>query len=692
MLAAGFLAMLLASTGQTASPSTNAPHRGDVVTRTDVVTQLDDLDLSAARQTVGRPMKDLSSGGHPLTLGGKTYSHGVGVQAESYMRYRLNGQYTTFEATVGLDEESGRSWGSGVRFWIDGDGKILAHTGILDRNTGPQVIKANLAGVNLVTLVCAAGVFGIHGDHGDWADAVFIATKKMDPRLRVNPASTASSLSNSSQPPLPTPVAYPTEERTILTPPPGPRPRFTGARVFGVRPGHPILFDVTTTGDKPMTFIAANLPPGVYLDGATGVLTGEVNQPGKYLIRLTARNAAGYAQRNFQLVVGEKLALTPPMGWNSWNSWGYQVTQDEVESSTKAMAAKLRDHGWVYVNIDDTWQGLRGGAHNGIMPDRKFPDMSGLVSSIHAAGLKAGIYSTPWMASYAGHIGGSADSADGTYPWTPGDDGGSGDAGKYRRFGAVSLVDRDVKQFADWGFDYLKYDWNPIDVPHTKVAYDLLRNSGRDLVLSLSNGAHIEDGDGLAAESESWRTSGDMSDTWAAVRDNAFKLAKWARFQGPGHWNDEDMLVVGRVTLGESMHASHLTPNEQYLHISQWCMLASPLLIGCDLDHLDDFTLSLLTNDDVLDIDQDPLGVMAHPVRQTDAEQIWVKPLADGSHAVGLYNISEEARTIRVSWAELHLGGGTHWVRDLWQQKDLGRLPGIEAQVPRHGVVLLRVR
>ena len=255
----------------------------------------------------------------------------------------------------------------------------------------------------------------------------------------------------------------------------------------------------------------------------------------------------------------------------------------------------------------------------------------------------------------------------------------------------MSFAPNDTRQFAAWGFDYLKYDWNPIDVAHTKEAYDLLRDSGRDLVFSLSNSARFADAGELGKYSQLWRDSGDMSDTWGAVRQNAFGLADWAPYQAPGHWNDEDMLLVGRVSVGEDLHPCHLSPNEQYTHISQWCLLASPLLIGCDLAALDPFTLGLLTNDEVLDIDQDPLGLMAKPVRRDDTREVWAKPLADGSVAVGLFNLSEEAASMSVTWKELGLEG-SRVARDVWRQRNVGRsATGYTARVPRHGVVLLRV-
>jgi alpha-galactosidase len=232
------------------------------------------------------------------------------------------------------------------------------------------------------------------------------------------------------------------------------------------------------------------------------------------------------------MVVGEALALTPPLGWNSWNSFDWRVTQAQVETSAGILNDRLKDHGWLSVNVDDAWQGYRGGPHNAIQTNRKFPDMKGMVDKIHALGLRAGIYSSPWMETYAGHIGGSADNAQGTYEWLARADdtqqGGGG--GRFQRVGPFSFVANDTRQFAAWGFDYLKYDWNPIDVPNTKIAYDLMRASGRDVVFSLSNGAR------LAQYSQLWRTSGDMSDTWGAIRQNAFDKAAWAPFQGPGHW------------------------------------------------------------------------------------------------------------------------------------------------------------
>ena len=640
-----------------AEPRTQASGDGSVA--------LDRLDLTQVRQTVGAAKRDLAFSGKPLTVGGKVYERGVGTHAESYVRLRLDGKARRFRALVGLDDGGERFWGTGVQFWIEGDGRTLAKSRPLRRGSPAVPLEADLTGVKVVTLVAAASGFGVRGDDADWIDARFEMASGT-PRAE----------------------AVPDDPAIVLTPKPGPKPRLTGASVFGVRPEHPILFSVTATGERPLRFDAEGLPSGVTLDPVTGELKGRVATAGAYDVRISARNARGEAKRTLRLVVGEAIALTPPMGWNSWNSFDWRVTQAQVEGAAQVIKDKLRDHGWLYVNVDDSWQYDRGGEFDAIRPNRKFPDMKGMVDRIHALGLKAGIYSSPWMVTYAGHIGGSAEDAAGKSAWLARADAtGQGGPTSLQRVGPVSFVPNDTKQFAAWGFDYLKYDWNPIDVVHTREAFDLMRASGRDLVFSLSNGARLNDAPDLAKASQLWRDSGDMSDTWGAVRQNAFGLAAWAPVQGPGHWNDEDMLLVGRVSVGEDLHPSHLSPSEQYTHISQWCLLASPLLIGCDLSALDPFTLGLLTNDEVLGIDQDPLGLMA-------------RARAPGGTPDRCGPSRSRTAPSRSGWFNLSEGGGRHEGRigarsggeerrscaTCGARGDVARSSkGYVAHVPRHG-------
>jgi alpha-galactosidase len=211
-------------------------------------------------------------------------------------------------------------------------------------------------------------------------------------------------------------LKLPANERYILTPKAPPEPRINGAKVFGVRPGSPFLFTIAATGNRPLSFEAQGLPEGLTLDKQTGHISGKVDKPGTYTVTLKAANKLGAAERTLKIVVGDQIALTPPMGWNSWNCWAGEVSDKNVRDSAKAMAdSGLVNHGWNYINIDDTWQGKRSGPLNALQPNEKFPDMQGLCDYVHSLGLKIGIYSTPWITSYAGYPGGSSDNEDGSW-------------------------------------------------------------------------------------------------------------------------------------------------------------------------------------------------------------------------------------------------------------------------------------
>jgi alpha-galactosidase len=189
----------------------------------------------------------------------------------------------------------------------------------------------------------------------------------------------------------------------------------------------------------------------------------------------------------------------------------------------------------------------------------------------------------------------------------------------------------------------------------------------------------------------SWRTTGDITDTWNSLSRIGFSQAGHEKYAGPGHFNDPDMMIVGMVGWGPRLHPTRLTPNEQFTHVSLWCLLASPLLIGCDMTKLDEFTLGLLTNDEVLDVDQDPLGRQAARLVQDGLKEVWAKDLEDGSKAVGLFNRDTAETEVAVKWSDLGISG-KHIVRDLWRQKDLGSLDTeFRTLVPHHGVVLVKV-
>ncbi len=495
----------------------------------------------------------------------------------------------------------------------------------------------------------------------------------------------------------------------ILTPPPPATPRINSAKVFGVRPGAEVLYTIAATGERPMTFGAENLPQGVVLDSKTGRITGRISEPGTYPVKLTATNDKGSYSRELKIVVGDKIALTPPMGWNSWNCWGPKVSQEKVLSSAQALVEQgMVDFGWTYINIDDGWQGKRGGKYNAVQPNDKFPDMKELADKLHNMGLKLGIYSGPWVSTYAGHAGTQSDNAEGKYPWI--EEGWcdenmritvEGDPLRftsrcYWRHGEYSWVEADVKQWADWGIDYLKYDWKPNDVYCTRQMSEALKSCGRDIVYSISNTAPFADAYSFKELTQCWRTTADIRDSWQSIYSIGFEQQeRWAAFHGPGHWGDADMLVVGIVGgWGFNSRFSRLTPDEQYTHITMWAMLASPMLIGCDIARMDDFTRSLLCNFEVNDILQDPLGMRGMPFYRDEKHAVYVKILENGELAVAMFNISDKPLVIEVEPRTLGLWDKAALVRDVWRQQVVTLVyPGdtFKAQVAPHGAALFRL-
>jgi len=624
---------------------------------------LDDLDVSLTSQGWGEPHKNQSVDGHPLTIAGQTFTHGLGTHAESILYVNLKGAAQTFSANVGVDAEVANPAAS-IEFMVSGDGKILWRSGMMKVSDAAKNFSVNLAGVKTLLLKVGDADDGISFDHADWADAKFEMAGDARPEI----------------------IGAPAEPAEILTPAASPKPKINGAGIFGVRPGSPFLFTIAATGDRPMTFAASGLPAGLRLDPQTGHITGTVDKAGEYEVTLRARNSLGTAKRKLKIVVGDKIALTPAMGWNSWNCFASAVSEEKVKAAADALVKSgLINHGWTYINVDDFWQNHRDSkdptlhgafrdAQGNVVPNLRFPDMKGMADYIHGLGLKAGLYSSPG-------------------PWTCGGCTGSWQHEK-----------QDASQYAAWGFDFLKYDLcsyrdevtncsTSLDAGQKpyRVMGEWLKQQPRDIVFSLCQYGELDVWKwGGSVEGNSWRTTGDISDSWGSLSGIGFKQDQAAPYARPGNWNDPDMLVVGKVGWG-NLHPTRLTPNEQYLHISLWCLLSSPLLIGCDMTQLDPFTLNLLENDEVIAIDQDPLGKEAMTVAKNGDARVYAKDLADGSKAVGLFNLGETETQVTVKWSDLGLKGKLH-VRDLWRQKDLGKFKdSYSAKVPRHGVVLLRV-
>ncbi|MGH7941778.1 MAG: putative Ig domain-containing protein [Limisphaerales bacterium] len=478
-----------------------------------------------------------------------------------------------------------------------------------------------------------------------------------------------------------------TEEAVILTPKPGPAPRINGPRVYGARPGHPFLYRIPAQGERPMVFFARHLPRGLNLDAHTGIISGLTPKAGEYTVMLRARNSRGRASRVFKIVSGDTLALTPPMGWNDWYAHYNRITDAKVRQAADILISSgLADVGYQYVNIDDCWANSNNpkdpdrigpfrDERGNILPNKYFPDMKALSDYIHAKGLKAGIYSSPGPTTCAGFAGSYGHEA------------------------------QDARQFAAWGFDFLKYDWcsygrvvsKPPSLEEMKRPYrlmgGLLKQQNRDILFNLCQygmGRVWEWGAEVGAQS--WRTAGDLGFQLNRIFDVARLNAQHAAWQKPGAWNDPDYIQIGWI--GNARGAGlpkecPLTPTEQYSFMSLWCLMSAPLFYSGDLTKLDAFTLNVLCNPEVIDIDQDPLGQCAKVIALSGKTFLMIKNLENGGHALGLCNGGNKPAMMTATWSALGLRGKQR-AHDVWREKDLGAYDkAFSAQVPAHGVVLI---
>ena len=486
----------------------------------------------------------------------------------------------------------------------------------------------------------------------------------------------------------------------ILTPPAPHEPRINGPSIYGTRPGRPFLYRIPATGNRPMRFSVKGLPAGLTLDPAAGIIRGtiEYRTPRSYPTTIVARNARGSARRAFTIVVGDTLALTPPMGWNDWYTFYEHPSDDLMRKAADIMVTSgLADYGYQYVNIDDSWMGrpksadpdLSGPARNErgmINPNRRFPDMKAMTAYIHGLGLKAGLYTSPGPRTCAGF------------------------------YGSFDHEALDAARFVEWGFDFLKYDWCSYDEVAAKGSLPeaerlqtpyrlmggLLQKQPRDIVFNLCQYGMGEvwkwGGD---VGGHSWRTTGDLGlekgQRLPGFYSIGFKNAEHAEYARPGRWNDPDYILIGYVgnahSIDDPPKPTTLSQHEQYSYMSMWVLMAAPLFYSGDITHLDPFTVNVLSNAEVIAVDQDSLGRQARIVRKTDDEFVLAKPMEDGSVAVGLFNLSETPREITAEAADLGLSAsGPLRVRDLWRWKELGTVTGrYTATVARRGVMLIRM-
>jgi alpha-galactosidase len=462
-------------------------------------------------------------------------------------------------------------------------------------------------------------------------------------------------------------------------------PLINSPSVVGNYPNTPFLFAVPVQGPRPIKFTAEGLPQGLAIDESTGFISGNAKVKGDYTVKITATNKQGVSTGNLTIKIGDLLALTPPMGWNSWNTFTDQLCDSLVRQIADSMVSTgMRDLGYQYVNIDDFWQLVDRDAKGNIQVNtEKFPSgIKAVADYVHSKGLKLGIYS---------------DAAGLTCGGVAGSNGHE---------------EQDARAFADWGIDLLKYDYchapagKDTAIKRYSRMAKALRNTNRSIVFSVCEWGQREPWTWAAKVGGNyWRTTWDIRNAWnrdtydeshSSIMQITDINAPLADCAAPGHWNDPDMLVIGIYDNPKAVvnvaGVKGCSDTEYQTHMSLWCLMASPLLCGNDIRNMNQATREILLNREIIAINQDPLGKQAKRIRDDGDAEVFAKPLADGSWAVGLLNRNDASETpIRISWKELGIEG--EWmIRDLWDHQDLGGHTGyFEKPVLPHQCAVIRL-
>ncbi len=523
------------------------------------------------------------------------------------------------------------------------------------------------------------------------------------------------------------------EEQIIVAAKADAAPRFNGAHIIGIYTGTPLICSLAVSGERPVSFSAEDLPLGLKLDPHSGIISGSLEKAGEHQFKAIAENSAGRAKTEIKIIAGDVLALTPPMGWNSYDNFGDSVTETEALANAEWMKEHLQPLGWDTVVVDFRWydslaDGVRAQNPEGVMiddfgrcipPTNRFPSaingagFKPLADKLHAMGLKFGIHimrgiprravqenlpihGTNFRASQAAR--------------PPGDP-----ARECRWNRDMYGVDASTpagkawyadiaRQYAGWGVDYIKCDdianlergTNRYPRLEVEALANGLRASGRSIILSLSPGpALLDENEHLKQFANLWRISGDFWDNWRSLNRNFDLFANWLTNGATGHWPDGDMIPFGHICQRNCDvrpdRWTRFTRDEQLTLISLWALAPSPLMLGMNLPDNDAWTTALLTNPEVLAVDQDRLGKQARRISiLPQGAELWVKELSDGSLAVGFFNRTEMAASVDYAWH--HLGfSSAPTVRDLWLRKNLSRHEDFTAELPPHGCVLLRV-
>jgi len=466
-------------------------------------------------------------------------------------------------------------------------------------------------------------------------------------------------------------------------------PKINTAGCIGASAGKPILIRIAATGERPIEFTAAELPEGLVLDG--NVIRGSVEHGGEYAFSVTASNVHGAYTKKITLEVGfGGVPITPLMGFTSWNAFGFFVTQQQMEDTARRMLELgIAEYGYDYINIDSGWQGEYGGKFDAIMPNAKFPDMKGFCERMHAQGFKCGIYSTPMLHAFGCSMNNPL--------LPPGCTQGEPDPRFADERGGIGVIRKErnnALQWADWGFDYLKYDWRPSDPYNAELMRSELAGTDRDFGFCVTVRARPEYHTYWSKYCQSYRNNPDSKGYWSNLMEIYRTYFENIEYINKGHYFDLDMLDTGRSMLFEHLRYTErpdfgYTEDEQLVLYTMRAFLSSPIQLSCVLDEVSDFEMSMYCNDEIIAISQDCAFSAARPVMMLEqGEQmlhVFRKKLEGGDYALCAFNLGKTSETLK-----LFLDGYSN-VRDVWAKRDLKPCEVISLSMQPHTVRVFRI-
>jgi alpha-galactosidase len=498
-------------------------------------------------------------------------------------------------------------------------------------------------------------------------------------------------------------------ENEILTPAPKDQPKINGPGIYGARPGKKFIYRIPCQGKRPIQFTVKNLPPELSLDKDNGIISGVVpGKEGQYQMTFVAKNDFGKDSHQFKLVIGDKMALTPPTGWNSWGGHMLLVTDETIRKTVDLFVnGGLADVGFQYISIDDCWMKISEANYNArtekkkeqhegfsydgligdvrdsdgnVIPNKNFPDMKAMTDFIHSYGLKAGLYSSPGPYTCQNFV------------------------------GSLGYEKQDADQYAKWGFDLLKYDLcsgrgclsclNDQGVPYPQSEFwrpmaTYIGQQDRDILFNLCQYGGDEPWKWAPALGiSSWRIGGDLNHNVDTYFKYALRIATELRdYSKPGQWNDPDFMYIHKLRDAKKMvnpsKEIPLNTNQRYQYVSLWSIVCAPFFFSCDVNEIDEFTIKLLSNPDVMNINQDELGHVAEVKKNENDEVVMMKKMADGSKVLAVFNTNmENEKVIKLDLLSLQFDRMVS-VYDVWRQKEIGTFEGsFSAKISPNGVGL----